>query len=263
MGEALAEVSAYFNTSASNVRDVGYAVIPNLLSSDEAQEVYELVGELDLHGSQVQVPGASSNRKQANERTLLGHEILRELLTRPRLVEAVTAALDTTDWRLLAYEAIEIAPRTGKARDWHCDFHYQSENALVVNTGIYLLDMVESNGPLFIIPGSHRRECEPTESEVESMLPGEIPLLVPAGSAVVFHGRTWHTSSSNLSEQPRRALFAYFGHDWISRMDDFYRRPLPDDILKSSDPLTRKMFGLDGGTLVHGATYTRDNEDWL
>ncbi len=250
------------NTSASNFADVGYVVIPELLGRDEAHALYEELGRLPLRSSVADVPGAPSGRRHANERCLLAHERFRELLLHPVLADVVSAALATSDWHLLAYEAVEIAPHAGKERDWHCDFHHPCADALVVNVGVYLLDMVAASGPLLVIPGSHRRGREPSAAEVAQRLPGEVPLLVPAGSAVAFHGRLWHTASANSRDEARRALFAYFGHDWISRMDDYYRDPLPAAIRDSPDPRMRRMFGLDGGSLVHGSTYTRDNEDW-
>ena len=44
-------------------------------------------------------------------------------------------------------------------------------------------------------------------------------------------------------DQPRRAIFPYFGHYWIKRMDEFYRRPLPEYIVAHDDPLVRQLFG--------------------
>lgn len=259
---AVLDVPEYLNTSGSNFPDVGYVVIPNLLTRAEAHALYEDFSELSLRSSVPDVPGAPSGRRHANERRLVCHERFREPLVRPALTDAVSAALATADWHLLAYEATEIAPQAGKERDWHCDFHYACDDPLVVNVGIYLLDMTQPGGPLLVIPGSQRRGREPNGDEVAARLPGELPLVLPAGSAVVFHGRLWHTASANSRSEPRRSLFAYFGHDWIRRMDDYYRDPLPPAIVDSADPRMRRLFGLRGGSLIHGTTYTPDNQDW-
>ena len=136
-------------------------------------------------------------------------------MTEPTLLDAVEAALGD-DVHLLAYEAIEIPSGGGKDRDWHSDFHFPTDAALVVNVGIYLQDMTDDRGPLYVVPGSHRWNREPTEDEVEAELPGEVKLSLVRGSAVVFHGRLWHTGSSNASDAPRRAIFPYFGRSGSS-----------------------------------------------
>ena len=50
---------------------------------------------------------------------------------------------------------------------------------------------------------------------------------VRAGGAVLFNAQLWHSGGRNDTDRPRRAIFPYFGHYWIKRMDEFYRRPLP------------------------------------
>jgi hypothetical protein len=40
-------------------------------------------------------------------------------------------------------------------------------------------------------------------------------------------------------------VFAYFGHYWMKRMDEYYRTPLSDRILESDDALIRQLFGLE------------------
>jgi ectoine hydroxylase-related dioxygenase (phytanoyl-CoA dioxygenase family) len=251
-----------YNRSLSEFSREGYVVLDPFLPRERAAELYRAFDALALGHSPSSVPGAPPGRKQANERILVQDGRFVELLREPSLLEAVECALGS-EAHLLAYEAIEIPPGCGTARDWHCDFHFDSEAPLVVNVAIYLQDMLDSSGPLYVIPGSHRCRREPDEAEVGVSLPGEVKVDVRAGGAVVFHGRLWHTGSDNQSAKPRRALFPYFGQTWIKRMDDFYRRPLPTEIQETKDPLLRKLFSLDPGTLVHGATYVASNRDWL
>ena len=239
----------------------GYVVLPRLLESGRADELYRAFDQLPLGGSPSSVPGAAPGRLQTNERALVRDPRFLDVLREPALLETVEAALGG-DVHLLAYEAIEIPAGGGRARDWHCDFHFATDAPLVVNTGIYLQDMEEESGPLHVVPGSHRWNREPQPDEVHAELPGEVKLTLPRGSAVVFHGRLWHTGSQNRSARPRRAIFPYFGQAWIRRMDDFYRDPLPESILTSGDPVLRQLFGFQPETAVHGATYTADNRDW-
>jgi ectoine hydroxylase-related dioxygenase (phytanoyl-CoA dioxygenase family) len=251
-----------YNESLSEFSNHGYVVLEGLLEPERADDLYSAFDDLPLGGSPSSVPGAAPGRLQANERALVRDPRFLDVVTEPVLLEAVEAALGD-DVHLLAYEAIEIPPGGGKQRDWHSDFHFPTEAPLVVNVGIYLQDMADERGPLYVVPGSHLWNREPSEAEVEAKVPGEVKLSLVRGSAVVFHGRLWHTGSRNASAAPRRALFPYFGQKWINRMDDFYRLPLPDTILGSDDPVLRRLFGLEPGTPVHGATYSSDNRDWL
>ncbi len=65
-----------------------------------------------------------------------------------------------------------------------------------------------------------------------------------AAVAGSFNAQLWHSGGRNDTDRPRRAIFPYFGHYWIKRMDEFNRRPLPGYIVKHEDPLVRQLFGL-------------------
>lgn len=251
-----------YNKSLSEFSSQGYVVLDGLIPPERADRLYDAFDHLPLGGSPSSVPGAPLGRLQANERALVRDPRFIDVVCEPALLEAVEAALGD-EFHLLAYEAIEIPAGGGKVRDWHCDFHFPTEAALVVNVGIYLQDMEDDRGPLYIVPESHRWNREPAPTEVDAKLPSELKLALGRGSAVLFHGRLWHTGSQNASANPRRAIFPYFGQTWIKRMDDFYRSPLPDAIRASDDPVVRRLFGVEPGTAVHGATYNSDNRDWL
>jgi ectoine hydroxylase-related dioxygenase (phytanoyl-CoA dioxygenase family) len=250
-----------YNTLVSEFAREGYVILPGLLEPTRADALHAAFDELPLGESPTSVPGATLGRRQANERALLRNERFRDVIREPELLRTVEAALGE-DIHLIAYEALEVPPGGGKRRDWHCDFHFITSAPLVANVGIYLQDMDDEAGPLLIIPQSHTWEREPTTDEVESELPDELALRVGRGTAVVFHGRLWHSASQNQTSKPRRALFPYFGQAWIKRMDEFYLTPLPDEIQNSDDPHIRQLFDLDHGTVVHGTTYAASNRDW-
>jgi hypothetical protein len=250
-----------YNVSTAEFVNEGYVVVEGVISTGAADELYAAFDELPLGGSPSSVPGAAPGRLQANERALLRDPRFLDVVIQPALLEGIETVLGD-DVHLLAFEAIEIPVGGGKPRDWHSDFHFPTEAPLVANVAIYLQDMQDEAGPLYVVPGSHLWNREPSEEEVEAELPDEVKLPLVRGSAVIFHGRLWHTGSTNASDRPRRAIFPYFGQRWIKRMDDFYRSPLPDVILASDDPVVRRLFGVDPGSLVHGATYTAENRDW-
>ncbi|AJT69273.3 hypothetical protein T261_7676 [Streptomyces lydicus] len=129
-------------------------------------------------------------------------------------------------------------PGEGAAWPWHQDFAFWSrEDGMpadkAVNIAVLLDEVHEKNGPLRIIPGSHRQglieaEAEETHREgggnwrkhvsadLEHTVPdtraealaeesGTTLAMGPAGSLYAFHPTIVHSSSNNLSAD-RRAL---------------------------------------------------------
>ena len=92
---------------------------------------------------------------------------------------------------------------------------------------VMLTDSSEMNGALYVIPGSHKRgRIEPYYDEntsykfwavpkqaVISVLndsPPPVPVVGPAGTAVVFHCNLLHASGHNLSAEDRWHIYISF-----------------------------------------------------
>jgi phytanoyl-CoA hydroxylase len=110
----------------------------------------------------------------------------------------------------------------GAAVEWHQDWaFYPHTNDDLAAVGVMMDDMELANGPLMIIPGSHKagvfdhhfegRFCgamDPTKGEVDYA--AAIPLTGPAGSITVHHVRAVHGSAVNTSNKDRRLLLFQF-----------------------------------------------------
>ena len=106
----------------------------------------------------------------------------------------------------------------GAAVEWHQDWaFYPHTNDAVLAVGIALQDLTESNGPLLVVPGSHRDQVY--DHHTDGVFTGAIkassvareskravPLTGPAGSITIHHARTLHGSSLNRSGSPRPLL---------------------------------------------------------
>ena len=60
-----------------------------------------------------------------------------------------------------------------------------------------------------VIPGSHTSDKAPqgvggSAAAGDEEVPGSVALEVPAGTAVLFDRRVWHSASRNFSEQTRK-----------------------------------------------------------
>ena len=110
----------------------------------------------------------------------------------------------------------------GAPVEWHQDWaFYPQTNDNLAAVGVMFDDMAIENGPLMIVPGSHRgptfdhhadgvfcgamdpvnRDCDYSKA---------IPLMGKAGSITVHHVRAVHGSAPNLSDQDRRLLLFQF-----------------------------------------------------
>jgi ectoine hydroxylase-related dioxygenase (phytanoyl-CoA dioxygenase family) len=115
---------------------------------------------------------------------------------------------------------------TGEPIEWHQDWaFYPHTNDDVLAVGIYLDDCTEENGPMMVIPGSHKGPtynhhegpyfCGAMDVEnCDADLSKAVPLMGPAGSLTIHHARLVHGSAPNRSARSRRfLLYAYAAND--------------------------------------------------
>ena len=129
-------------------------------------------------------------------------------------------------------------PGGGGALDWHQDFaFYPQTNDDMLAVGVMIEDSIPENGPLLVVPGSHRHEVYdhhqhgvfvggiPTD-RLNGVTDNAVALTAPAGSVSIHHARTLHASDRNRGGTNRPLLLlTYFavdafpvfhGYDWDS-----------------------------------------------
>lgn len=111
------------------------------------------------------------------------------------------------------------APGGGAAVEWHQDWaFYPHTNDAMLAVGLMLDDVDEANGPLQVIPGSHKGPVlshhaggvfcgavDPDDPEFHG--DKAVTLTGRAGSMTVHHARTLHGSAPNVSDRNRLILF--------------------------------------------------------
>ncbi|MCL5778109.1 phytanoyl-CoA dioxygenase family protein [Limibaculum sp. FT325] len=141
-----------------------------------------------------------------------------DLLRNSRITEVLTDLLgpDTT---LLTSKLNTKAPGGGAAVEWHQDWaFYPHTNDDLLAFGLMLEDVTEENGPLMVIPGTHRGPI--LDHRVNGVFCGAIDPSDPlfernravtltgkAGSMTVHHARLLHGSAPNRSDRARMILF--------------------------------------------------------
>lgn len=124
-------------------------------------------------------------------------------------------------------------PSGGGALDWHQDYaFYPQTNQDMLAVGIMIEDCTEENGPLMVVPGSHRGtggigggpiyDHHQTgmfvggvrSAALNGLDADAVALMAPAGSISIHHAATLHASTANRGRTNRPLLlYNYFAND--------------------------------------------------
>jgi ectoine hydroxylase-related dioxygenase (phytanoyl-CoA dioxygenase family) len=102
-------------------------------------------------------------------------------------------------------------PGRGDATIWHPDYRPHTDPVPplpsappVITVLIYLDALNAETGPLFVLPGSHRRPEQPAAPDGEQ--PGQIALKIEPGQIVMMNAALWHRGGPNYSADKVRRL---------------------------------------------------------
>lgn len=146
------------------------------------------------------------------------HPLFDEILRRSGVTEVLRDLLGDQA-TLLTAKLNTKAPGGGAAVEWHQDWaFYPHTNDDLLAFGLMLEDVTLENGPLQVIPGSHRGPV--LSHHVNGVFAGAVDpddpdferekivtLTGRAGCMTVHHARTLHGSAPNRSDRPRLILF--------------------------------------------------------
>ena len=192
------------------------------------------------------------------------NEAYRRLAAHPRLVEPVMQLLDGPVYmhqnKINAKAAFD-----GDVWQWHQDYGtWKRDDDMpeprAMNIALFLDEVTAVNGPLFIVPKSHKagtlaagHDLETTsyplwtlDRETVKRLADEGGIVAPqgpAGSVLMFHSNIVHASPPNISPWPRTIVYLSLCHvdnhirqfkraEWIAHRDFTPIEPLGDDCLR-------------------------------
>lgn len=213
----------------------GYLVVENVLSAEQLatleQELDELISQAAEVSENNEVYDLESSHSPQQPRVRRIKEPHHWLTSVERLqsddnIIAILTRLMGPDIRLQTSKLNMKSARYGAPVQWHQDWaFYPHTNQNLLAAGIMLDDMTMDNGPLMVLPGSHRGPvyshhhdgyfCGAVElDECDADFARAVPLIGPAGSVSFHHVRALHGSAMNYSSQPRRLLlFQYTAVD--------------------------------------------------
>ena len=106
---------------------------------------------------------------------------------------------------------------------WHQDGHYfPFDRTPQVGVWLAVTEARFDNGPLWVLPGSHRETIHPTVPDprpeanfgyveiVDHDMSGAVPVLLEPGDALFFHSHLMHKSTDNTARDRRAAMVYHY-----------------------------------------------------
>ena len=206
----------------------GYLMVENVITKDQLNKLQTITYEFIEASRNIQenddvfdLDEGHSAENPRLTRIKLPHKqnkYFNEILKNSGVTEVLRDLLGDNA-TLLTSKLNTKAPGGGMAVEWHQDrAFYPHTNDSLLAFGLMLEDVNLENGPLQVIPGSHKGPvlshhhngifCGAIDPDDPDFQREKIVTLTGnAGSMTVHHARTLHGSAPNQSDRPRLILF--------------------------------------------------------
>lgn len=209
--------------------ETGYLVLPDMLDPATLARARQVIAEFVENSAQIEAhteiydlePGHTPQNPRVRriKSPHKNHPVFWDMCRDPKLLGVLGQLLGPSGVRLYGSKINLKAPHYGSPVEWHQDWaFYPHTNDDVLAVGVMLDDMLPENGPLMVIPGSHKGPVfdhhndegyfcgamDPDRGEVD--MPKAVTLSGPAGSMSFHHVRSVHGSAQNVSERSRQLL---------------------------------------------------------
>lgn len=221
--------------------DTGYLTIDQLITSEEltlfTDELQRLSRDPEVKADERTVVEAESDEVRSIFDIHRTNEIFRKIANDPRLVDRARQILGTDVY--IHQSRINYKPGfVGKEFSWHSDFEtWHAEDGTptprAVSLSLSLTDNYSFNGPLMIMPGSHKRYIScvggtPEDNYRKSLIMqgagtpdrqtlsdfadeyGIDVLEGAAGGAIMFDSNCMHASNGNVTPFSRSNIFIVY-----------------------------------------------------
>ena len=208
-------------------RDQGYLVVPDVLDARaldamraEMARILEGARAVTAHTDRYDLEPGHRPDDPRVRRVKTPHRfypVFQQFMRHPRLV-AILNDLLGPGVRLHGSKINLKAPRYGSPVEWHQDWaFYPHTNDDLIAVGVMLDDCASDNGPLLVVPGSHRGPVFDHHADgyfcgaidpaaIRDEIARAVPLTGRAGSMSFHHVRLVHGSAQNVSSLPRTLL---------------------------------------------------------
>jgi len=248
--------------------DEGYVFLPNCFSEEEIA-LLRIEGEQILKADRQEVWREKTGAPRTAFAAHTFSEVFRLLVSHPRLVGPLQQYFGEDvyvhQFKLNAKAAFE-----GDVWQWHQDYGTWARDdgmpqARAMNIAVFLDEVMPINGPLLLIPGSHKQGVfEAGHDKLTTSYPlwtldketvtrlcrdaetahgqGIVAPTGKPGSVLMFHGNLVHASPPNITPYPRKIVYVTFcacsNHitkftraEWIAHRDFTPIAPVADNAL--------------------------------
>lgn len=210
--------------SAGELRDYeanGFVVVPEVFRPADLESLDRQL-DLLIEGGW----GADGARTGWIFKPTLESELLQDFAAESRILTLIEDVVKP-GIAIHSTKLVTKLPKSDIECHWHQDeaFYTNPDNPDTLSrtrmsVWVPLQDSDQSNGCLYVVPGSHRwglKEYEVLDYgtcirrlKVDFDFSAAVPLPVAAGSVVLFNAYLWHHSKGNATDRPRRAFIVSY-----------------------------------------------------
>ena len=232
----------------------GFTVIPEFLKAEDLARVRAgLAPFLSTHAGRNNFEGFKTERVY----TLAGRgRVFEDIAEDPRVL-ALLDKLLAPGYLLTASQAICIHPGETPQPIHFDDSFYpipRPRPSISISTIVAVDAFTAENGGTEIIPGSHRWSDAQIAGiydghDADSAMPPSlecmlVPMEMPAGACVVFHGTLLHRGGANRSQAQRLAFSNQYCEPWARTQENFYLG-VPPAVVREMSPRLQTLLGYE------------------
>lgn len=243
--------------------ELGYLFLPDCFSAEEVAVLREEAEKI----FKVNRPEVWREKSGAPRTAFAAHtynEAFRLLGAHPRLIEPIEQLFDDKLY-MHQFKINAKAAFDGEVWQWHQDYGTWARDdgmpePRAMNIAVFLDEVMPINGPLMLVPKSHKlgvleagHDKETTsyplwtlDHETVSRIVAEGGIVVPTGkpgAVLMFHGNLVHGSAGNITPYPRKIVYLTLNAvsnyirrptraEWIAHRDFRPIEPVADDALR-------------------------------
>lgn len=251
-----------------NYEHDGFLVLPNLFSAEEIATIKKELPTIFAEDSPRRVLEKDRSTVRSVYGTHMTNKLFNHLSQHPRIANPAAQILGSGIY-IYQFKINMKAAFSGDIWAWHQDYiFWRNEDGMpaarVINAVIFLDDVSEFNGPLILIPGSHKENVINTSARDEAgslyqnspawisnltadlkyslgketiaRLVEKYGLIAPkgdAGTVLFFHGNLVHGSATNMSPFDRMLVLVTYNS--LENIPTEVANPRPD-FLACRDP---------------------------
>ena len=241
------------DTEKSQLDKQGFTLLPDVISTDEVNELRRLSVALATHE---RVSGGGSmyldNCAQRVWNLVNKSEAFERAIQHPRILAAMEYLLGE-DCTLSSF-TVNIIGSGATDGGLHIDYPLRlmpdprPRFPLVANSVWLLDDFTLKNGATRCVPGSHLRLEGGPEPGVK--YDDEVQVCGSKGSVLIVNGALWHGSSANYTDADRVGLLGFFCRSFMKPQQD-HLKLASDEVVARATPTLRRLLGFDS---MPGAT---------